>query len=80
MITQVQSESGSVVYTPVLFRLWFDGGCEPNPGHGYGSFEIQGPGVRYKVLRQQFGIGTCNTSDPSKHTPRRGGVEGVVET
>lgn len=41
--------------------IWFDGGAGPtNPGNGYGSYEIEGPGIHHKVSRQQFGSPITN--------------------
>ena len=53
-------------------QIWFDGGCQPNPGKGYGSYEIRIPctqhvplvGIREKVLRMKYeGLQTNNTSE-----------------
>lgn len=36
-------------------EIYFDGGCNPNPGWGYGSYLIKGPALTHKILRAQFG-------------------------
>lgn len=49
-----------------FFRIWFDGGCEPNPGASYGSYEIIGGAngsVNLKALREKYGYGTSNTAE-----------------
>lgn len=46
---------------PVL--IYFDGGCEPNPGQGYGSFEIVSSILNCSRIRQKFGPMTCNQAE-----------------
>lgn len=52
------------------FALYFDGGCKPNPGRGYGSFEIMAGfhfsgGYRWSVKKDRidFGKMTSNTAE-----------------
>ena len=47
------------------FIIWFDGGCKPNPGQGYGSFEIQSTDQKYKFRaeRVQYGPMTSNVAE-----------------
>jgi len=51
-------------------RIWFDGGCSPNPGSKYGSFQIEldygspnGVGRPWGKQRIQFGYGTNNEAE-----------------
>jgi ribonuclease HI len=37
------------------YSIVFDGGAIGNPGHGYGSFEITGPGGVHVLERLEFG-------------------------
>lgn len=43
--------------------IWFDGGCWPNPGPAYGSYEISGAGLHHRVERQKFGEATNNQAE-----------------
>jgi ribonuclease HI len=45
-------------------KIYFDGGCSPNPGNKYGSHEvlIEG-GWRFKADREAFGHGTNNEAE-----------------
>lgn len=37
-------------------RIYFDGGANPNPGRGYGSYEVIGDeSLKHKSLKQEFG-------------------------
>lgn len=36
-------------------KIWFDGGSLGNPGRGYGSYRIDGPGFRHEALKEVFG-------------------------
>lgn len=49
----------------VTVRIHFDGGCSPNPGKGYGSYEIESEivGLNHRVLRQKFGEMTNNMAE-----------------
>ncbi len=47
------------------YTIWFDGGCQPNPGQGYGSWEIQdedGVLVQHRQ-REQFWTMTNNLAE-----------------
>lgn len=44
-------------------EIWFDGGCWPNPGPAYGSYEIKGEAIHHRVERQQFGEATNNQAE-----------------
>src|SRR5579859_3540265 len=48
-----------------VMRIYFDGGCKPNPGEGYGSYEIDGQPLlyRYRNSRVQFGLMTSNLAE-----------------
>lgn len=47
-----------------LIQIWFDGGCKPNPGAGYGSYLIKSSTVQIeKLLLQHPGLMTCNTAE-----------------
>ncbi len=49
---------------PSTYVLVFDGGCEPNPGHGYGSYCVTDTDGRRYVHRVDFGDDcTCNTAE-----------------
>lgn len=49
------------------FQLWFDGGCKPNPGQGYGSYEIGcssgSSSYESKQSLIQFGFMTNNIAE-----------------
>jgi len=47
------------------FKLYFDGGCNPNPGQGYGSYEITSDKSHYqhKNTLVQFGFMTNNMAE-----------------
>lgn len=47
------------------FKLYFDGGCKPNPGQGYGSFEIVSEHQPYSHRSTfiQFGFMTNNMAE-----------------
>ena len=50
----------------VQVQIYFDGGCQPNPGSGYGSYEVichSNPEFRHKVSRQKFGHMTNNMAE-----------------
>lgn len=36
---------------PMKIKIYFDGGCIPNPGSGYGSFECSGDGLFHRSVR-----------------------------
>lgn len=38
-----------------LIEIWFDGGCEPNPGYGYGSYSIKSSDFEHEANRVPFG-------------------------
>lgn len=39
-----------------VVRLWFDGGTGPkNPGHGYGSYQIESDWLNHKILKAKHG-------------------------
>lgn len=47
------------------YMIWFDGGCQPNPGQGYGSWQIidqDGVQVQYR-LKEQFWYMTNNIAE-----------------
>ena len=48
-----------------LIRIYFDGGCKPNPGQGYGSYEILPERLKYhqKNMLIQFGFMTSNMAE-----------------
>lgn len=46
-----ETESSSAVLP--IFTIWFDGGSVRRCA--YGSFEVQGDGLKFKVVRQDFG-------------------------
>ncbi len=44
--------------------IHFDGGCQPNPGNKYGSFEVLLDGIRvHKAERVKLGWGTNNEAE-----------------
>lgn len=47
------------------YTLWFDGGCKPNPGEGYGSWQLRdGDGVLIQHRdRRKFGPMTSNLAE-----------------
>ncbi len=46
------------------FTIYFDGGCEPNPGHRYGSYEVWIDGERVRRnIRTDLGFGTNNEAE-----------------
>lgn len=51
------------------FKLYFDGGCKPNPGQGYGSYEIEcgrltcGNTFKHRQELLQFGFMTNNMAE-----------------
>ncbi len=47
-----------------ILQIYFDGGCSPNPGNKYGSYEIVVNGdTVIKEIRVQFGRGTNNEAE-----------------
>lgn len=48
-----------------VVRIYFDGGCSPNPGNGYGSYQICSNVERlnHRVVRQKFGHMTNNIAE-----------------
>ena len=36
-------------------NIYFDGGCKPNPGRGYGSYQVISEKLNHLALRQDFG-------------------------
>lgn len=48
-----------------VFSLYFDGGCKPNPGQGYGSYEIVTDRSLYQSKNTliQFGFMTNNMAE-----------------
>ncbi len=45
-------------------RIYFDGGCSPNPGNKYGSYEVLLEDYPIlKKLRLEFGYGTNNEAE-----------------
>ena len=47
-----------------LIDIYFDGGCAPNPGKKYGSYEVDVNGVRTLFgSRIEFGFGTNNEAE-----------------
>lgn len=46
-------------------QIYFDGGCKPNPGQGYGSYEVRGVLLPYnhKATLIQFGFMTNNMAE-----------------
>lgn len=48
-----------------LIRVYFDGGCKPNPGQGYGSYEIVPLNLSYHAKGEliQFGFMTNNMAE-----------------
>lgn len=49
----------------VQVRVYFDGGCSPNPGEGYGSYEVVSPlpSLLHKCSRQRYGHMTNNMAE-----------------
>ena len=44
--------------------IYFDGGCKPNPGKRYGSFEaLLDDELLLRCERLEFGHGTCNEAE-----------------
>jgi ribonuclease HI len=41
-------------------RIIFDGGSRGNPGEGYGSFQLQWPGIAAQTVRLRFGNSVTN--------------------
>jgi probable phosphoglycerate mutase len=53
--SRVQLEfPGNPPGTSLEFAITFDGGSLGNPGVGYGSYSIIGPGVAHQVIRLEF--------------------------
>ena len=47
-----------------VMEVFFDGGCSPNPGQKYGSFEVWFNGEKVRGLKRvQFGHGTNNEAE-----------------
>lgn len=49
-----------------VIQIRFDGGCRPNPGQKYGSYEIIKVKEKYVIARAtrfQLGFGTCNEAE-----------------
>lgn len=44
----------------MLIQINFDGGCVPNPGRGYGSYEITSDKWSHRVERMDFGWNCTN--------------------
>lgn len=66
MKTETEAEPSTGTGTGlVLVQVYFDGGCEPNPGNGYGSYETVSDNAKYVnfVSRQKFGHMTCNMAE-----------------
>ncbi len=38
-------------------NLYFDGGCWPNPGPAYGSYEVEEVGGQFHLRAERFGLG-----------------------
>lgn len=49
----------------MTYTIWFDGGCKPNPGQGYGSWQIRDPDEALIQHRQaeQYGYMTNNMAE-----------------
>lgn len=48
----------------MMIEIYFDGGCEPNPGRKYGSYEVLFDGVQAaKWSRFDLGKGTNNEAE-----------------
>lgn len=48
----------------VVIQIHFDGGCRPNPGRGYGSYQITSDRLNHRVERMDFGDNhTSNTAE-----------------
>ena len=55
------------------FRVIFDGGSRNNPGHGYGSFQLQTLGQPAVIHRLDFGEGV--TSNEAEYRTLLGALE-----
>lgn len=43
-----------------VIKIYFDGGCIPNPGRGYGSYEVVSEKFKHRVSRVDFGDNLTN--------------------
>jgi ribonuclease HI len=57
------SASSSFKGHPVNITIYFDGGCQPNPGQMYGSYSIAIDGSEAISTTEDFGHGTNNVAE-----------------